>query len=319
MSRDGSGVYTLPGGFNNVKGVALQPVESGDYNTVILDFEADANIARPVVAGGTGGNSPATARDGIDAEVAAQLVTNYDTHVFEAGSFYNSGSTPGAPVGGQSFAGTCTIMGGGDIVLEAFSRDDGRRYIRRKSGTWGVWVAETVGLVLLQALNVSGGNDATFVNLTNAFEKYVIECIDVLPNGTQAVELHFSSDNGASWVMSNYASHMIFGDMSANTVNGVGNNGSGTGLNVGIYILNTGATKRTNITIELPNPAGLKDPMAMWRAMGWASNGNFFCGQGAGTRLGWGAAAYNAVRIRAAAGTISGQFKLYGQKKAWAP
>jgi len=62
MSRNGSGVYSLPAGSTAVTGdVASASV----HNTPLSDLEADMNVARPIVAGGTGATSRTAARQGL--------------------------------------------------------------------------------------------------------------------------------------------------------------------------------------------------------------------------------------------------------------
>jgi len=62
MSRDGSGVYSLPAGSTVTNGDVS---DSSDINTPLADLEADANVARPIVAGGTGATTAAAARANI--------------------------------------------------------------------------------------------------------------------------------------------------------------------------------------------------------------------------------------------------------------
>jgi len=62
MSRNGSGVYSLPAGSTAVTGdVAAASV----HNTPLTDLETDMNTARPVVAGGTGATSRTAARQNL--------------------------------------------------------------------------------------------------------------------------------------------------------------------------------------------------------------------------------------------------------------
>lgn len=51
MARDSSGVYSQPASTSAVSG---QTIQSSKYNELIADIVADLNLARPVVAGGTG-------------------------------------------------------------------------------------------------------------------------------------------------------------------------------------------------------------------------------------------------------------------------
>ena len=63
MPRSGSGIYTQP--FPNV--IEDTTIESAVYNGFTRDVEADLNLPRPVVAGGTGATSPAGALDNLGA------------------------------------------------------------------------------------------------------------------------------------------------------------------------------------------------------------------------------------------------------------
>ncbi len=62
MSRDLSGVYTLPAGSTVANG---DPIVADDLNIPLADLEADANTARPIVAGGTGASSASAARTNL--------------------------------------------------------------------------------------------------------------------------------------------------------------------------------------------------------------------------------------------------------------
>ena len=54
MSRNGSGIFSLPGGSIVANG---DTSDATDINTPLNDIAADLNIARPIVAGGTGATS----------------------------------------------------------------------------------------------------------------------------------------------------------------------------------------------------------------------------------------------------------------------
>jgi len=58
MSRNGSGVYSLPPGSTVTNG---DTSDASDVNTPLADLEADMNIPRPIVAGGTGASSASAA------------------------------------------------------------------------------------------------------------------------------------------------------------------------------------------------------------------------------------------------------------------
>jgi len=74
MARNGSGVFSLP------SGSIVAPnddVLATQHNTPIQDIEADLNLARPVVAGGTGATTAGDARTnlGADSKVLAKSST----------------------------------------------------------------------------------------------------------------------------------------------------------------------------------------------------------------------------------------------------
>lgn len=62
MSRNGSGVYSLPAGSTVTNG---DTSDATDINTPLQDLETDANTARPIVAGGTGATSASAARTNL--------------------------------------------------------------------------------------------------------------------------------------------------------------------------------------------------------------------------------------------------------------
>lgn len=74
MSRDGGGVYSLPAGYLATTG---QTATAAQHNSPLEDLEADMNIVRPVVAGGTGGATEDAARVAleIDGKVQSKAAT----------------------------------------------------------------------------------------------------------------------------------------------------------------------------------------------------------------------------------------------------
>jgi hypothetical protein len=76
MSRNLSGVYSLPAGSVAVDNTIIDPVA---FNTMTADLETDANTARPIVAGGTGASTAAAARTNLGATaVGASVFTAAD-------------------------------------------------------------------------------------------------------------------------------------------------------------------------------------------------------------------------------------------------
>lgn len=145
MPRDGSGIYSIPPG---TQGAPDTTIESAKYNAYIADVETDLNVPRPVIAGGTGGNSAAAARDNIDAERSMQVVTNYDSMVWEPGSFYSAIGATGAPNATHAFAGIVYGPDANNMVIEARDLGDpetpGKMYVKEKTaGVWApTWVSD---------------------------------------------------------------------------------------------------------------------------------------------------------------------------------
>ena len=152
MPRDGSGQYSQP--FPNV--VEGTTIESTVYNGYTADVTIDLNTPRPIVAGGTGANNALDAMINLKGEVAHQIVTNYDSHVFVSGSFESNGAT-GQPTPGL-FLGTAVVnLSAAYATLTGRSASTGVAYTRDFNGSWGPW--------LLQSSSVAEA-DARYVNST---------------------------------------------------------------------------------------------------------------------------------------------------------
>ena len=84
MPRDGSGVYSAPAGTTATPNTTIL---SANYNALVNDLVSDANAARPVTAGGTGGATAMAGHDGVvtkgsDVASAATLNLNNATGAF---------------------------------------------------------------------------------------------------------------------------------------------------------------------------------------------------------------------------------------------
>ena len=70
MPRNGSGVFSLPAGSTVANG---DTSDATDINTPLADIESDANVARPVVAGGTGATTAADARTNLGLAIGTNV------------------------------------------------------------------------------------------------------------------------------------------------------------------------------------------------------------------------------------------------------
>jgi hypothetical protein len=73
MSRNGSGVYSKPVGTTASPNTTIT---STQFNTTIDDIVDDLNLARPIVAGGTGATSASAARTALGVALAQTSVTD---------------------------------------------------------------------------------------------------------------------------------------------------------------------------------------------------------------------------------------------------
>ena len=142
MARDPAGTYSYPAG---TEGHPDATIESGDYNAFILDVQADLNFPRPISSGGTNATTAQGALANLGGELAAQVVTNYNSFPFSSGSFYSMAGATGEPVTGHNFIGICYVgVDANNMVLQARDESDtqvpGRLYVReKKAGTWSAW------------------------------------------------------------------------------------------------------------------------------------------------------------------------------------
>ena len=139
MPRDGSNIYHRPAGTD---GVPNFPIESSKYNAFAADLEQDLNLPRPVVAGGSGANNATDALFNLKAEMATQIVTNWDSQIWLPGSFYAASSATGtSPVAGHNFAGQAYIgealanpPSNQNVILEARDLDDAYEAMSKNVG-----------------------------------------------------------------------------------------------------------------------------------------------------------------------------------------
>jgi hypothetical protein len=139
MPRNGSDIYYIPPG---TEGFPDTTIESAKYNTYIHDVETDLNRPRPISSGGTGANDADEALANLHAEKAGQEITNFDSDVLMAGSFFSKISATNPPVALHAFSGIVHITDANNMVMEAVDLTDPlhKSYMRVKTaGVWGPW------------------------------------------------------------------------------------------------------------------------------------------------------------------------------------
>jgi len=194
MPRDGSGIFTAP--FPNV--VTETTIESPVHNGTVSDFVTDANAARPIIAGGTGATSAAAARTNLHAEVSGQTVTNYDTQVWENGSFLSIAGATAAPASDRHYTGSCVILTGDNnfITLKAIDANTGENWHRQKiGGTWGAWVRETSVTLISDGEGIAAATGDMWYGVrgTAPSSAFVVNSESDL-SGTNLLMVHHSGD-----------------------------------------------------------------------------------------------------------------------------
>lgn len=70
MPRDGSNIYGAPAGTTATPSTTI---ESAKYNALVADLVADLNLARPIVAGGTGASTASSARTALGVAIGSDV------------------------------------------------------------------------------------------------------------------------------------------------------------------------------------------------------------------------------------------------------
>lgn len=96
MPRNGSGVFTLPVGY---EATANQTATAAQHNEPLEDIQTDMNTARPVVAGGTGATDAATALSNL-------------------GALPKAGGTMTGDLVGKNYVNTRHVLSGTSVALD---------------------------------------------------------------------------------------------------------------------------------------------------------------------------------------------------------
>jgi hypothetical protein len=144
MPRDGLGIFTAAA----PDVVTQTTIDSGVHNGLVHDFVIDANAKRPIIAGGTAADNAKDARTNLKAEVAGVQVTNYDTQVWENGSFWSDGNATGGPAA-VGLVGHAVLINNTqtDVVLIVREHITGKAWGRTRVGgaAWSPWGVDGEG------------------------------------------------------------------------------------------------------------------------------------------------------------------------------
>lgn len=102
MPRSGGGVYSAPSG---TLAVSQTTIESTKYNSFVADLVADANAARPIVAGGTGATTASGARTSLGLAIGTD-VQAYDAGLTAIAALTTSANKMFYATGSDTFATT---------------------------------------------------------------------------------------------------------------------------------------------------------------------------------------------------------------------
>jgi hypothetical protein len=222
MPRDGSNIYHRPAGTDAVTDTTI---ESSKYNALVADLEQDANLPRPIVAGGTGATSALAAMVALSGEVAKQgPVTNYDSFPWVNGSFYSNAGATGAPTGVSAFTGLYYEHSNtqyATIEARDATSGSGLKYVRMKAaGVWGSWIADPSTADVALKVSKAGDSMSGDLAITKASPALSLNKTTVATNNSILGTL-----NGASrWLVS--------------VGNGSAEGGSNTGSDFSIYRYN---------------------------------------------------------------------------------
>lgn len=172
-----------------------------------------------------------------------------------------------------------------------------------------------VGRTLISTVTTTASS-AVFTGLSSSYDMYEIVFHDLIGsvNGAAAI-LQISSDGGSTWKtgagFSIYTQNFIGNSVSAPAAAGQSVALNSTGISVVTNLLVTGGAVAQEGTVELRRPSGTTfNKYFYYRWFGYNSSSDLVQAVGGGVANS--PAAYNAVRIVASTGTLSGKFSLYG-------
>lgn len=225
MPRDGSGVFSPPAGTLATSGTAI---ESAKYNAFVNDLTADANAARPIVAGGTGATTAGAALTALGAQPLdagltsiAGLTTAADRMIYTtAADTYAVATLTAAGRAilddANATAQLVTLGIGGDIpALEALASTG--IAVRTAADTWAtrtitagsgisitngdgvagnIVVAASAGMTFSTAQATTSGTERDFTGIPSTAKRVTVMFQDVSLSGSAALRVQLGTSGG---------------------------------------------------------------------------------------------------------------------------
>lgn len=332
MSRNGSGVYSLPTGYLAETG---ETVEASQHNLPLEDLETDMNTARPVVAGGTGSTTAAGARAnlGVASEVSNKS-GNYTVVAADRGKVIRCTadltlSLTAAATLGSDFP-FSVKADGGDVTIDPDSSEtiDGETAIVVPDGyTVNVWCNGSAffsslrrgGAEFIATADLSNDATAEFTGFdASKYDAYEFVLQNVIPsNDDVRFYIRTSTDNGSSYDAG--ASDYSF---AISQIGGANTNASTavsimdlTNIGNGVEVGSAAGEDGVSMTLRVIGPHLSKSTFITWHGMYVNSAGNETGIIGAGSRKS--SADVDAVQFTFQSGNLeSGTITMYGLRNA---
>ena len=219
------------------------------------------------------------------------------------------------------------ITGNNTPTAGGITYGDGSTYANTAAGTSGqllqsngasapTWVTASAGaLTLISSATASNTALISFTGLTTAYRAYILEYDSVYhQNSGQSLALQFSTDNGSSYITSNYQRTVVY-QTSATLVGNYSTTGDVLYL-AGLTGLSTTSTQTANGILTIFAPA-VSGKIANTYVQSNSINNSSLLENFFGAQTNTTTSAINAFKVFAQTGNIvSGNFRLYGLANA---